>query len=175
LEPVRRGVFPHFLAYIVPGARLGDFVAGLLLYRLWRGTRAVSAGTATAFQLSALALLVSAYVVAPRVPQVLRYDVFYAVPMGLLILAAAWQQGMLAKWLSYPALVLLGEASFAMYLVHQLVIRAALGSDWPNAAYFIVSMALALALYRCFELPAKTMMTRCLRGMPPRIPSMGAN
>lgn len=163
---VDRGV--HFLAYIFPPARLADFVTGILIFRLFERHRTISAATATISQCCALGLLVACYAVAPHVSQGLRYDVFYLLPMAGIVLSCAWQNGALARLMSYRWLVFLGDASFALYLVHQLIIRAAdfvfgVRGTVISALDVLVSVALAALLHVWFEGRAKAIVSGYLR------------
>ena len=95
-----------------------------------------------------------------------------ALPFALVIAAAAQTdvRGESTVWAS-PAMVRLGTWSFALYLVHQLVIRAyeelfALPDHTLTGAGVLVavlatSMALAALLHRLVEVPAE----RVLRGV----------
>jgi peptidoglycan/LPS O-acetylase OafA/YrhL len=83
----------------------------------------------------------------------------------LLIMVFAYQRGALSALLSQRWLVRLGEISFALYLVHQLVLRfvqqQGMRTDAIGFAVFIVSiMLLALALHRLVEQPARRWLTR---------------
>ncbi|GAA4015566.1 acyltransferase [Actimicrobium antarcticum] len=82
----------------------------------------------------------------------------------LLVIVFAHQRGALSHALSQRWLVLLGELSFALYLVHQIVLRVAqqhgLHGDWSTFfAYGGGILLLALALHRLVEQPARRWMT----------------
>lgn len=90
---------------------------------------------------------------------------------GVLILAVAWDRGPLAWLATRPAVMALGEASYALYLLHAPVwawlqvawtrglgLRSGALADKPLAfdvAYVVLSVAASLAAYRWFEVPAR--------------------
>lgn len=66
-------------------------------------------------------------------------------PFALLVFTMAWSRGFLSRFLATRPMVFLGEASFALYLVHRTVMLAidrtarGLGFDWP----LLVALSLA--------------------------------
>ncbi len=98
-----------------------------------------------------------------------KYGVFI-VPFSLLILAVASGRTWLGAWLERPWLVLLGEASYALYILHWAVLsflhRGFLGAAATpavHALFMFGTVGLAVLCYRFFELPWR----RRLRGRPP--------
>ena len=166
----------HFFVYVFPPLRLVDFVAGILLFRLYRVWPRPSVGLATVGQFAALGTLIVFFCFKDSVSQAMRFDAYYILPMALLVLSFAWQQGGLARAISPSWLVFLGEASFALYLVHQLVIRygepvrvrlfhgaPAYADVMSSAAYVLVSVALSALLFSRFEMRAKAWTFRTLQ------------
>lgn len=98
-----------------------------------------------------------------------KYGAF-VVPFAGLILALAAGRTVLHPLLERPALVLLGEASYALYIIHWSVVtvinQRALGA-WStpavHAALLLATVAASVAVYRLFELPWRAR----LRGNPP--------
>lgn len=93
---------------------------------------------------------------------------FYAV--ALLLLAS--EQGIVSRALSPWPLVLLGDISFSMYLVHQPIERALqLHPQWFEgypmevqfAAYWVVTIATSWLLWKRVELPARDAMMAALK------------
>lgn len=120
----------HWLTYILPLTRLLDFTIGILLHRLprpgWTGR------VATALELAALAALVGALLLFPAlgVADAWRMQLAYLGPIAALIWIFGHGQGRLSRQLARNGtLVLLGEASFALYLVHLPVIHAGIALD----------------------------------------------
>ena len=154
----------HWLTYIAPLPRLLDFVVGMLVYRLpsHRFTRS----GATALEAGAIILLLSAMVAYPLLglPDVWRMQLAYLPLMALVIWSFAAGGGALAGFLARSTtLVLLGDASFALYLVHLPVIHAALAlrDSLENglpllplaAAITLGAVGLSVLVYRLVEVP----------------------
>lgn len=151
--------------YINPLIRISDFFIGMLLYRLYaEGVFKPSGGkSATLFEVAALALLVVFFVLKDYVPIGYRYCVYYWIPMALIVLVFAYQQGAISRLLSNRILVLCGEISFAFYMCHVLFIYYAPSvsnllhlsfSDYVLAPIIlIVSLCASYVLFRYFEMP----------------------
>jgi len=163
----------HAVFYINPGLRLVDFLLGILLFNLWRryGSSAHwTARRATWLEVSSVLLLGLALVFHQRVPQVFRYSAYYWLPVSALIYVFAHQAGALSRWLSTRPLVILGEISFAFYLVHQLIIRYFrgvnrrlydFGEGWFQlVVILLLSLAVSYVLYRYFEKPLNRFIRR---------------
>ncbi|MFI2612539.1 acyltransferase family protein [Kitasatospora sp. NPDC018619] len=149
-----------WLAYNIPPLRLFEFVLGMLMARVLKEGRWIGLGIAPA-----LALTGAGYALALVVPWQFGLNVTLAVPLALLVTAfaaadvAGRRTGLRGRFVS-----LLGEVSFAFYLVHYLVLLAVhdlLGErkfDTPTAlavivAAFTASQLVAWVLYVCVERP----------------------
>jgi peptidoglycan/LPS O-acetylase OafA/YrhL len=167
--------YPHgdpqtlvWLQSVCPAVRLGEFVIGIVLavelrrgslpkIRLW----AAGLGFVVAYTLLSWAPL--RWVVEPALIPFLALVIMAAVQRDLDGRATMW------KW---SPLVLLGERSYAFYLVHQLVIRVwaksyhdvKITSDLVGVVWFLLLLVVAVgvssALFRWLEVP----MERRLRG-----------
>jgi peptidoglycan/LPS O-acetylase OafA/YrhL len=165
----------HRWLYRTPLTRLGDFALGILAARLFVVTRGdprlrrLGGPLAASAALAFLALMAwpALYFTA------WSWDAAYAVPTVLLIFGlSVAQDSRLARFLSIPTIVLLGEASFAFYLVHQPMIGFLGGAAWAtdmsptavlNEAFiFGAILALALGLHVGLELPARRRLRRWL-------------
>lgn len=165
----------HRWLYLMPLTRLGDFALGMLCALLFvqtyneRWAKHIGAPLAIGAMLTVLAfmawpaLLFSSW----------SWDVAYAVPAALLIFGLASAPASLpARLLSLPFLVLLGEASYAFYLVHYPAIELLGGGTWanwvsPTAVVFEALtlgaiLALAVGLHITFEGPSRTYLRRAL-------------
>jgi hypothetical protein len=81
---------------------------------------------------------------------------------AIAILVFSRSRGLVAKFLSTPLMVWLGEISYAFYLVHQIVIRALhhrMLDAWTTAALaFLIALFASAVLYRFVEVPGKAVM-----------------
>ena len=159
----------QFLAYIFPPARLGDFIVGILVHRLRAHAplRAAQASWAQAVALVALPCLVAWG--RDAVSPILRTDLFYLPAMAWAVYAFSFDNGILGRRLCAPWAVYLGEISFSVYMIHQLLIRY-LAVVIENAALplslgvslgvtvivLLGSTLIAMGLFEKIERPAKT-------------------
>lgn len=155
----------YWFLYVLPATRLLEFCLGMALARIvaagqWPPVPAWAAGL----------LLCGAYASIGYLPERLGFVAVTVVPLALLIpaLAVADLAGRRTPWATHWA-VLLGELSFAFYMVHQLVIRfaakalhvPAVGAPaWPVAEVLAVqvgllaaALAAAALLWRLVERP----------------------
>jgi mycarose O-acyltransferase len=110
--------YPFWFVYFFPPARLLEFVLGILFARL------VLAGRRIPVRLGgAIALSIAAYAVTHLFPMSYQWVAATAVPIGLVIAAAAvGEVNGERSWLARPAAVWLGNISFAFYLWHWIVL-----------------------------------------------------
>ncbi|MEV6977080.1 acyltransferase [Kitasatospora sp. NPDC093806] len=166
-----------WIPYFFPLGRLPEFVLGMLLARIVRAGRGVAPGMA----LSGVALLLALGTALATLPFAFLPAAATIVPVcGLILSAAAADRDGRRSWLRRPALVRLGEASFAFYVVHWPVVMithwALGGGRWSTpAAMAATALFLALALlaarllHRYVELPAMRRFARP-RGPAPSNP-----
>jgi peptidoglycan/LPS O-acetylase OafA/YrhL len=118
---------PHFplpitqmwFLQVFPVTRLAEFVLGMLLARIVREGRWIRA----AGLLPSTVLCVVVYLLVPYVPALYGQTAFGVIPMALLVGAMA--TGDLAgkrTFLHNRVMIYLGNASFAFYILHQIVI-----------------------------------------------------
>ena len=161
----------HWFFYINPLLRLFDFALGMLLYQLLKKTSFGKFDSRfTWYEIGSLILLVIFYASAALFPKVLRYSVYYWLPMLAVIGVFAQQKGALSKLLSKPVLLFLGNLSFGFYLWHQLILRYARRvvnhfeitmADWQfYSLSFILILLVCYFSYRFFELPMKQKLRR---------------
>ncbi|MEU3412391.1 acyltransferase [Streptomyces sp. NPDC006658] len=160
--------------YSFPAARLPEFVLGAVTARLvllgrWRGPGLEAS----------LALAVIGYFLVPQVTPGYSATVCTLAGFALLIPAAAVAdlRGLPSLWRG-ARMVRLGELSFAFYMVHLLVLRAAttllgpkprfgvLAGLTAGAAAFAVSLGLSWVLYEAVERPARRLLLRRRRPGP---------
>jgi peptidoglycan/LPS O-acetylase OafA/YrhL len=152
-----------WFTYIFPLTRLLEFVLGILMARI------VLSGRWTGFGAGKAALLtVAAYVLGCCTPMLFTVSAVTVIPLSLLIaaLAVCDSDGKRTPLATTP-MRRLGEASFAFYLVHGIVL-AFTGKQLAKAhhtltvpegvlvtlATFAASVGLALAMYHWIEMPA---------------------
>ncbi|MBZ9935287.1 acyltransferase [Mesorhizobium sp. BR1-1-16] len=166
------------LLYINPLARLFEFVLGMCVGLAWIAARhfRINNGLATFAELGVLVLFVgNALLVAPVSAWFeksisasssvwISHGGAICLSTALLIFVMAFQAGLVSALLRLPLLVFLGEISFSIYLIHQILLRSyATHLSWfsgiPAAAtlalYFAVLLAASTLLWRFVELPAR--------------------
>lgn len=137
------GPTAYWFVWILPLTRVLDFALGVTLALLvaegrWRGPGLAPSA----------ALVVAALAAQQWVPERWGYVAWMLVPYGLLVAAAATADvtGRRSP-LRHPWVELLGEVSFAFYLVHQPVIRAVLPlADGRGLPGLLAGALLALGL-----------------------------
>ena len=165
----------HRWLYYMPLTRLGDFALGMLGALLFVQSRRekwverIGAPLAIGAMVTVLALMAW--------PALLfsswSWDVAYGVPAAAFIFGLASAPTSLpARVLSLPFFVLLGEASYAFYLVHFPAIEFLGGGQWANSVSVTTIVfealtlgaiiALAVGLHITFEGPARTYLRRIL-------------
>lgn len=149
-----------------PVARFPEFLVGVCLGRWFvlvrqQGRTLPHAGTVAAL---CAAGLVAGFAFGPPLPEITSETGPYDPLLALLIVALAGGAGHLARWLSAPRVVLLGEASYAIYILHwplHLIAVATLGravpaSGMPFFALYAAALITASVLtFRYVETPAR--------------------
>lgn len=167
-----------WLFYVFPPTRLFEFIAGILLYRAWqRGFAKPLAGTGAEVFVVALLLAIMAGVDWFWVPLVLRYQLVYLLPMAAIVLVFAHGKGALSRLLRAPLLQLLGEASFAFYLIHRPIVifmsrwagRSGTADLALAAAMLLIGLAASVAVYLLLDRPLERWLRRRAPSFPPRI------
>lgn len=171
----------HGLAYISPLARLFEFVAGMCTWLLWNRTRRRLHGSVvwcTLGELAALGLTISLmYVSAVGVPLwraafgEAGVDWFLVgggstIGFACLIFFVAMNDGLLARVLKQPPLVLLGEISYSVYLVHQVLLRRTDDAAWFLAIpvelrfplFWLCLIVISYAIWRFVERPSRRLL-----------------
>ncbi|MFD7905321.1 acyltransferase family protein [Kitasatospora sp. NPDC059722] len=157
--------------YMFPPVRTLEFALGIVMALIVAAGRLPRIGVPVA---SVLAL--AAWAGSMNVPWLYSHSAVTALPLALLIAAIAVRDlGGAGSVLHHPALLWLGEVSFAFYMVHGTVItyvKQLMGFErsfavWQGAAivvlYLGVSLALAWLLYAVVEKPAMRAWSRSRR------------
>jgi peptidoglycan/LPS O-acetylase OafA/YrhL len=166
--------------YVNPLVRLTEFAAGILVYETYRAGRfRRRAGTP-----AEIALLVAVPVMMMtfsilEVPMPLRYQIAYLPLMMALVFVFACGRGRVSRGLCAPCLVLLGQASFSLYLIHRPIFTLVHGlserylgeiAAIPVAAALLAGCSAAsILVYRHIEAPVQRVLQRRLRStFPPK-------
>ena len=164
----------HGLLYISPLARLLEFVAGMTTCIAFRRAvpkiTAASAWIFTVLEIGALFfagwVLVNHTFLGPAIRLLPSTAIIYLSHADLwpgvvpIIFVFAFQKGAISRALSLKPFLLLGEVSYSLYLVHSMafaVIAKYLGITGLFGFAFgcATSLALAFALWRWIEIPAR--------------------
>jgi peptidoglycan/LPS O-acetylase OafA/YrhL len=100
-----------------PILRLPEFLAGISLGWIFVSGFRFSRRVASLLSIAALAVLLTIAAFSSFVPRPLFTNGLLVPVLGLLIFTLAHQSGILAKFLSHPILKLLGDASYAIYVL----------------------------------------------------------
>ena len=153
----------HWFFYINPAVRLLDFVIGMLVYRL---SIAQPLKKFSSFNeiFSLLLLFLGVYIFSIyKFPEILRSQLLYLPFIAYVIYSFADGEGLLSKGLKAKTLILLGEASFSLYLIHQPIIvisYTAYQKHYAHIPLIIFSIVITLfclfasvLIYKIFEKP----------------------
>lgn len=170
----------HWVFYICPLSRSFDFMVGIILAKIFMKNfitieNKYSTTIFTLIEIFALTLLIIFFYIAIhfltghfRFNQQVRYDIYYVIPMGLLILTFAFEKGWFSKMLRSNAVVFLGEISFSMYMFHYMIIIylnkylvellhchvfGALSAIAFGVIFFSVTIIASALNYSLFEMP----------------------
>jgi peptidoglycan/LPS O-acetylase OafA/YrhL len=103
------------------------------------------------------------------------YDAVMMVPWAFVFLGLVWApRTVLARFLATPVMVLLGESSYAFYLLHQFIVafspRAGTGvvGLWVTwAIALVLTSFIAVGVHLLFEQPVRGLLRRWLDPHPP--------
>jgi peptidoglycan/LPS O-acetylase OafA/YrhL len=178
----QEGLTTQSLVYVNPIARLFEFVLGMTGIILWRRIQSgpsLSVLRATSAELVAVGLTIYWMIRQPmkEVPFSLAGQTGAewlghsgsCIAFALLIPILAHGRGLLARALSIGVLVTLGEISYSIYMLHQVVLRI-IDARIPSMAMnlsaarmsmlWILFIAVAYCVWRFIEIPARQGMLR---------------
>lgn len=173
--------WPHalYLRYVSPIGRSGEFLVGVLVGLVfarrpdplaagpgWRGTLAEAA---------AVGLLVAQFLALREgyMPTDIHHAGYFTPAFVAVIVVFARHAGYLSRAIAGPTLVFLGEASYALYLFHYIVLTVVLDRvpaiSWhsPELATALIvagSVAVSVVAHLCVEVPARNALLFVLRG-----------
>jgi len=178
---------PHRWLYRNPAMRFSEFLLGIGLFLYFERYRARSRQTYSPWIWPGV-LLVSASALLLLMAN-LSMNTFslafaYIIPFGLIVFSlAAMEVGDTPIAVNAPLLLLLGEASYSLYLVHHHyglpLFTPAFGAEKPLAGLvwgIVLVLALSVGIYMLIEKPMRTLLTGWLEriGLRPRERSVGA-
>lgn len=165
----------HWFYYINPFMRLPDFMIGMLMCKLYFGFKKTpSKDFLSIAEITSVMFVCLSFYIAANGGDLggLKWDVIFIPSMASAVFIFAFNGGVLSKILSNKFLVFCGDASFAFYLIHAIVINVIHKYIHINntgmketltfiVISFIVSFALASLIYVLFEKPInKTLRSR---------------
>jgi peptidoglycan/LPS O-acetylase OafA/YrhL len=172
-SPLQYNSAYNWIFYINPAFRVIDFISGMLVFRLFMsGKFRISEGQGTFAEIASLALLgIFGYIGLNGVSMLWRFDLFYLLPMAIVVWVFAQGQGVISKMISHRLFVTLGEASFSLYMIHQIVITIALSHmpvdiNQPRQVYWFIGSTVligivgSVALYLYYEKPINDLLRR---------------
>lgn len=156
----------HHLFYINPVFRLIDFGIGIFLFNISKKFNDYFSSKkyiVTLLEAGSIALFVLFFVFHNKIPVVYRYSCYYWIPMACIILSFSLQKGLISRLLSHSFLIVLGEISFGIYLIHSIVIGYFYAFNFKFfhltndyiiiAIIFIVTVSLSYLIFIAYEKP----------------------
>jgi len=168
--PATRYTYAYWLRFLKysPAVYICTFSAGILLARL-QAVSSPSVTTRTGFALAALtALTVFFSVGVQRIPYILVHGSLL-LPLFSLLLLGLSGQNLVSNLFSWRPLVLFGEITFVLYLVHFNTFLLLHMYNVPQRLHvasldpwisFLAIIALAFGVHRFFEVPARNLVLR---------------
>ncbi|WP_430934932.1 acyltransferase family protein [Saccharicrinis sp. 156] len=158
----------HQFFYINPIIRLYDFVMGIFLFGFYNRLKQTKLKFGTLFELLSIISFCILFALHNNTPTLVVNSIYYMVPICLIILSTSLEQGKVSQLLQCKLFVILGEISFAFYMIHQLVIRYYLiAFPMPLLNHFLdvllllfVSIILSYLTYKHIELKSKNLIRK---------------
>ena len=135
--------------YVNPLTRLPDFLIGMLIFQLYdKRVNDWSVNRATWLEIGAIILFVVFYYLgsAGVLPKVYRYSVYYWLPISAVLYVFAINKGRISRFLSNKYLVIGGEISFAMYLIHLFIIELYKNTGWSFPWQVVIPILLCITI-----------------------------
>lgn len=162
----------HAMVYISPFMRVSDFSIGILMYR-YRNILIEKLSKLNILYLQAMSIitLVIFCSYSNQIPISYRYDLYYILPMSMIILSLSIDGTLIFRALSNRVFVFLGEVSFSFYMIHQMVIKFFVENNhnlnltnWQLfLSMFLSSLLLSIIAYKIIEIPSKNIIIKLFR------------
>jgi peptidoglycan/LPS O-acetylase OafA/YrhL len=159
--PPETGQYLPMAVEFTPLLRLPDFLIGILLGRLFVSGPVLSEKASRAGSYLALAGILLVFAYSSSIPHAFLSNGLMIPLFAMLIFSLAQGAGWLARLLSLPVIVLLGEASYGVYIL-QIPISYALHMPPPYtsfrlfAIYAVVLLLASMLSWRFIESPLRT-------------------
>ncbi|WP_027711800.1 acyltransferase family protein [Dickeya chrysanthemi] len=165
--------YTYWTLYINPAFRAIDFITGMILFRFYNSREfSISFKWATGLELLSITMLAGfVFVGINHVNMLLRLDIYYIAPMAAIVFIFAIGKGWFSKILANRFIVLLGEASFSLYMIHQILINYAVKKfsslvnidSMKSVIIFmipviIIGIILSVVMYKFFEKPLNNLL-----------------
>jgi peptidoglycan/LPS O-acetylase OafA/YrhL/ankyrin repeat protein len=176
-------IMPGIL-YISPTIRIFEFIFGMCISFFWHESRSNirwSESRATFYEMASVLLFVASmlsmhFLEGLIIAKLSRYSLSLWISTsgsmfaaGVLIYVISIGRGRISRWLSSPPLVLLGEISFSLYLIHQILIRfyqnniaafPKLPDPIPLAIFWVVLLLFSYLMWAIVENPSRQLILR---------------
>jgi peptidoglycan/LPS O-acetylase OafA/YrhL len=157
-----------------PLMRLPEFLAGIVVCKLfqslvrepWRG---VTVGTGQRLYVPGMGIILLTTMFADRLPIPMLHDGLYLPGTAMMLVGLALGGGAIAEALSWRWMVLLGQASFAMYILHMPILSyvVAAGKRLPGGAlagqaevFLPVVIVVSVVAFKKVEEPSRRFLLR---------------
>lgn len=183
--------FVFWLSYFSPYLRMGEFILGSVvaqLYvqlRIWKPAGLENAIGTGLFLAAAASMFAITYLeygpdVGMNMFRKMYMNFALAPSAALLVFSAARYHNVFSRLLTSRPLLVLGDASYSIYLVHYTVLMIAtkligstVRSERFNTLAVILStvaiLLISILLYRCYEAPARKWLRQLWRDDPKRV------
>ncbi|WP_024560948.1 acyltransferase family protein [Franconibacter pulveris 601] len=166
------GVSLHWLFYINPIFRITDFMLGIIICRAFLAKPVTpKIVVCSAMEIGSLLFLaLTIYVATNHVANMnVKYDLLYIPCMASIVIAFAFNGGIISRILANRYLILLGEASFSFYMFHWMIVSKLIeimhpGKDNPIEVLIYILSCLVLAIvvsvlsFKLVEMPANRLL-----------------
>ncbi len=166
------GISLHWLFYINPIFRISDFIIGIVICRVFLAKPVnPKIGLCSAMEIGSLLFLaLTIYAATNHVANMnVKYDLLYIPCMASVVIAFAFNGGIISRILANRYLILLGEASFSFYMFHWMIVSKLIeimkpGKDNPTEVLIYILSCLVLAIvvsvlsFKLVEMPANRLL-----------------
>lgn len=116
--------------YVNPFIRSLDFILGIILFYFFKSEKIKhyfrKKSIASLLEIFAILIFLIFLIFHNFIDRGYRFSIYYWLPMCIIIISFAHQNGIISKILSHKFFVILGEISFGFYMFHFIIIQYAL-------------------------------------------------